>query len=142
VEAHVWFQQKKLREFCKKHGITLCAYAPIGSPGRGKFYERQGVMKGWVNPDVLGDAVVAQIAKAHGKSTAQILLRFLVQSDIAVIPKSTNRQRIFENAAIFDFVLTCAEMKQLEDLDRGEEGRTFTMAAWPGADKHPEFPLK
>jgi aldehyde reductase len=43
VEAHVWFQQKPLREACKKHGITFCAYAPLGSPGRGAFYEKMGV---------------------------------------------------------------------------------------------------
>ena len=43
VEAHVWFQQKALREACKKYGITFCAYAPLGSPGRGPYFEKRGM---------------------------------------------------------------------------------------------------
>jgi len=48
----------------------------------------------------MGDAVVGEIAKAHGKTSAQVMLRFLVQQDVVVIPKSTNRERIFANAAV------------------------------------------
>jgi len=141
VEAHVQFQQKTLRATCKKHGITLCAYAPLGSPGREKFTTTNEGHKGWgANPGILENPVVGTIAKAHGKSPAQIMLRFLVQQDIVVIPKSTNHTRIFENGAIFDFSLSPAEMKELDALDRGEAGRTYTMDAWAGADKHPEYP--
>jgi len=56
--------------------------------------------KGYVNPGILGDAIVSSIAKAHGKTSAQVMLRFLVQQDVVVIPKSTNRERIFQNAAV------------------------------------------
>ena len=76
--------------------------------------------------DVLNDPVVASIAKKHDKTPAQILLRFLVQQDIAVIPKSVTPIRIQQNFDVFGFSLSAAEMQQLDGIDQGENGRSFT----------------
>lgn len=76
-------------------------------------------------PKLLDHPVVRKIAKKHDKSTGQVLLRHVVQNGMIVIPKSTNPERIKQNIEIFDFVLTASEMKELNELDRGEEGRLF-----------------
>jgi diketogulonate reductase-like aldo/keto reductase len=65
---------------------------------------------------VTGDAVLARIGKAHGKTAAQVCLRYLVQQDIIVIPKTSRPGRLQENAEIFDFKLTPAEMKEIAAL--------------------------
>ena len=78
--------------------MAVTAYSPIAR-GRAK-----------------GDAVLARIGKAHGKTAAQVCLRFLVQQDIIVIPKTSRAERLQENAAIFDFALTPAEMKAIAAL--------------------------
>lgn len=76
--------------------------------------------------------MVQKIAKNHNKSTAQVLLRHIVQNGMIVIPKSTNPERIKQNIDIFDFELTADELKELNDLDRGEEGRIFDFSIFHG----------
>ena len=61
-----------------------------------------------------------EIGAAHGKTTAQTALRFLIQSDVVVIPKSTHKERMEENFNVFDFELTPEEMSRIEELDGGE----------------------
>lgn len=100
VELHPYFQQKELREFCKKHDIVVEAWSPLG---RGK---------------VLEDPVLNEIGKKYGKSPAQVTLRWHVQNDIVVIPKSVTPSRIKENADIFDFELTDDEMERINQLDK------------------------
>jgi 2,5-diketo-D-gluconate reductase B len=68
------------------------------------------------------DTVLARIGAAHGKTAAQVCLRFLVQQDIVVIPRTSKEQRLSENAAIFDFTLSVAEMAEIAHLAR-REGR-------------------
>ncbi|CAG0904323.1 unnamed protein product, partial [Darwinula stevensoni] len=142
VELHAYFQQKPLRELCKKHDITVVAYGPLGSPGRVAFYEKLGMSKDHAKvPDLLQNPVVKKIAREHHVTEAQVLLRHLAQSGIAVIPKSSNPSRIQLNYQIFNFELSSDEMKQLNDLDQGEAGRTFFFE-FKGVEAHPEFPLK
>jgi len=140
VEMNAYYQQKPLREFCAKHNVTLCAYAPFGSPGRKALYEKMGRKFECVG--LLEDPVITHIAKTHGKTSAQVLLRFLAQQGVVVIPKSTNAERLKKNLEIFDFELTADEMKSIEDLDKGAAGRTFSMGSFPGLDQHPENPEK
>jgi len=138
IELHAYCQRKPVRETCKKYNITICAYAPIGSPGRKELYKKRGA--DWEPIPILEDPVVTEIAKAHGKSTSQVLLRFLTQQGIAVIPKSTNPDRLKSNFDVFDFTLTSAEMKKLDSLDQGEAGRSFKVTGlWKGLSAHPEF---
>jgi diketogulonate reductase-like aldo/keto reductase len=98
IELHPFFDQSKTIAASRKAGLSVTAYSPVA---RGK---------------VTRDAVLARIAKAHGKSPAQISLRYLVQQDIIVIPKTSRPERLKENAAIFDFQLTPAEMKEIASL--------------------------
>lgn len=100
VELHPYFQQKELREFCKQHDIVVEAWSPLG---RGQ---------------VLDDPVLAEIGKKYGKTPAQVTLRWHLQNDIVIIPKSVTPSRIKENADIFDFELTAEDMEQIDQLDK------------------------
>jgi 2,5-diketo-D-gluconate reductase A len=91
--------RRKLLDACEAHDITLEAYSPLGT-GRH-----------------LSDERVRQLADRAGRTPAQVLLRWCVQRDLVVIPKSTHRERIEENAQIFDFTLSQEEMAELDALD-------------------------
>ncbi|EFX67778.1 hypothetical protein DAPPUDRAFT_63699 [Daphnia pulex] len=117
VELHAYFQQKLLRAACAKHGITVCAYSPLGSKGRNAMNEKRGLPPP-VIPIVLEDPVVLEIAQNHAKTPAQILLRHLIQADVVVIPKSVSKARIQENFGVLDFVLSEAEISSLDNLDK------------------------
>jgi 2,5-diketo-D-gluconate reductase A len=91
--------RRKLLEACEEHGLALEAYSPLGT-GRH-----------------LSDDRVREIAGRAGRTPAQVLLRWCVQRDLVVIPKSTHRDRIEENAQIFDFTLPDEAMAELDALD-------------------------
>ncbi|XP_029377841.1 aldo-keto reductase family 1 member B1 [Echeneis naucrates] len=115
VELHPYFVQPEMIEFCKSKNITLIAYSPFGSPERPPHQ-----MRGDKDPHkLLEDPVVTDIAKKHGRSSAQVLLRYHVQQGIAVIPKSDKPHHILENTKIFDFYLPEEDMRALRGLDRG-----------------------
>lgn len=103
VECHPYLQQKELKEFCKKHGIYLEAYSPL--------------MNG---TKVLEDPVIKEIAEQYGKTPAQVILRWHLQTDVMVIPKTVTPSRMKENLDVFDFELTDADMDKIADLDRNE----------------------
>ncbi|VDK27186.1 unnamed protein product [Gongylonema pulchrum] len=96
VECHLYFPQFKLHDVCKHHNISLTAYAPIGSPGRKNFVPPQ---KGKLvfSLQSLADEVVQKLCAKYHKSSAQIMLRYLLQRNIAIIPKSIKEDRIKEN---------------------------------------------
>jgi 2,5-diketo-D-gluconate reductase A len=102
-ELHACLQQRAVREACSKHGIAVESYSTLA---RGA-------------PELLESAVVKAAAEAHGKTPAQIALRWAVQQGIVVIPRSTKEVRIVENSAIFDFELTNEEMEAMNGLERG-----------------------
>jgi diketogulonate reductase-like aldo/keto reductase len=102
-----------LLDACREHGIALEAYSPLGT-GRH-----------------LDDATVGRIAHDHGRTPAQVLLRWAVQQQIPVIPKSTHRDRIEENRRIFDFRLSDDEIAALDALDTtGGTGRALERTWW------------
>jgi 2,5-diketo-D-gluconate reductase A len=105
VEAHPYFTNAAVRDYCKQKGITFEAWSPLA---RGK---------------VLDDPVLAHIAGATGRSTAQVVLRWHLQRGDVVFPKSLSPQRIAENYALFDFELSDADMATIDSLDEGEAGR-------------------
>ncbi len=98
VECHPFLDQSKVIEACRRHGMAVIAYSPIA----------QGKAR--------NDEVLTRIGKVHGKSAAQVCLRFLVQQDIAVIPRTSKVERLTENAAIFDFALSAQEMIEISGL--------------------------
>uniref|UniRef100_A0A0R3S7D4 Aldo_ket_red domain-containing protein n=1 Tax=Elaeophora elaphi TaxID=1147741 RepID=A0A0R3S7D4_9BILA len=112
VEAHIYWPQKELYEFCKKNNITMTSYATLGSPGRKVFNPDFN----WPTGEPMKDPLVLQLAEKYKKSPAQVLLRHMTQRGISTIPKSTNPDRILENFNIFDFKLTEEDIKQLDDI--------------------------
>ncbi|XP_078417160.1 aldo-keto reductase family 1 member A1-B isoform X2 [Cetorhinus maximus] len=110
VECHPYLAQNELIAHCQKRGLVVTAYSPLGSP------DRQ-----WKDPDeplLLDDANIKTLADKHGKSAAQIMLRWQIQRGVVAIPKSVNPARIAQNLQVFDFTLTEEEMKRIGTLSR------------------------
>jgi 2,5-diketo-D-gluconate reductase A len=105
--------RRKLLDACEEHKVALEAYSPLGT-GRH-----------------LSDERVRQLAERVGRTPAQVLLRWCVQRDLVVIPKSTHRERIDENAQIFDFTLSPEQMAELDALDEtGGTDRALERGWW------------
>ena len=104
VETHVFCQQSVAKEYMKKHGTQIMSWGPFAE-GKNDYFN---------NP------VLKKIGEKHKKSVAQVALRFLLQSDVVLIPKSTHKNRMEENFSIFDFALDAGDMKEIEALDTGE----------------------
>ncbi|CAJ0573904.1 unnamed protein product, partial [Mesorhabditis spiculigera] len=131
VELHIHFPQKELRHTCKKHGIVVTAFAPIGCPGK-----KSDPKYNWPSDGPIDDPVTVKLAEKHKKTPAQILLRHLIQHAIVVIPKSTNPVRIQQNIEIFDFELSLEEMDELDAID--SRPRLYPMKINLG---HPDYPF-
>jgi diketogulonate reductase-like aldo/keto reductase len=101
VELHPFVYNPELEEFCREKGIRLEAWSPLG---RARFFE---------NP------TLRRIAEHHGRSPAQVLIRWGLQHGVVEIPKSTHRERIEENARVFDFALSAEEVGALDGLRGG-----------------------
>lgn len=140
VELHVYMQQRPLVDFCKKNGITVTAYSPLGSRGLGTFLTMMGASK-VETPDLISNPVVVEIAEKHKKSPGQVLLKHIVQRGIVAIPKSTNQDRIIQNIQLFDFELSPEDMAKLNSLDKGKDGRILDLKFLKGAEDHPEYPF-
>jgi len=137
-ECHLYFPQYEIHDLCKRLNISFTAYAPIGSPGRVVVGEQAPIKLTWPDHGVpMENPVVLELAKAHGKTPAHVLMRWLIQRGIAVIPKSVNAGRIIENAKVFDFKLTDEEMNKLKSVNINE--RFFLQDYVEG---HPDDPFK
>jgi diketogulonate reductase-like aldo/keto reductase len=113
IEVHPYFAQREVQAFGAERGILTQAWSPIG----GITFYREGE-----HTSTLEDPVIVEIARAHGKSPAQILLRWGLQHGRSVIPKSTKPTRIAENIDVFDFELSADEMTAIDGLDTGRRG--------------------
>ena len=109
IELHPYLQQPELVDFCKKYDITVVAYSPLCNPARpvGKKEAK----------NILEDAVVAEIAKSQGKTSAQVALAWNAQRDVVIIPKSSKVSRAQENFDSQFITLTEDEVKQMNELD-------------------------
>lgn len=106
-EIHPYYQENDVIPFIQDLGIVVQGWYPLG--GRGHTGE------------LLGDAVISEIAGAHGVSSAQVILRWNLQKGVVVIPGSSNPDHIQENTKLYDFELTEDEMERINALDRGEK---------------------
>ena len=104
VETHVFNQQVKPQEIMKKYGTKVMSWGPFAE-GRNNFFSNE---------------VLKAIGERYGKSVAQVALRFLIQRDIIVIPKSTRKERMIENFDVFDFTLSAKDMEEIAGLDKKE----------------------
>lgn len=113
IEVHPYFRQPELLAVDTAHGILNQAWSPIG----GITFYRDGS-----HGSTLEDPVIAGIAKEHGKTPAQVMLRWHLQQGRQVIPKSVTPSRIAENFAVFDFELTAEQLAAIDALDTGVRG--------------------
>src|SRR4051794_21767496 len=113
IEVHPYFRQSELLAVDAEHGILSQAWSPIG----GVTFYRDGS-----HGSTLEDATIGQIAAAHGKTPAQVMLRWHLQQGRQAIPKSVTPSRIAENFDIFDFQLTPEELAAIDALDTGVRG--------------------
>lgn len=104
VETHVFDQQTEAQQYMKEFGTHMMAWAPLAE-GRNNFF---------TNP------VLERIGNKYGKSVAQVALRWLLQRDIIIIPKSTHIERMEQNLDILDFTLSGTDMAQIVRLDMGQ----------------------
>jgi 2,5-diketo-D-gluconate reductase B len=102
IEVHPFLDQSKVLAACRQHGLSVTAYCPLA---RGK---------------VPGNEVIERLAKAHGKSSSQIALRYLVQQGIIPIPRTATPDHLAANLAVFDFALSDGEMAELGKLKRSD----------------------
>lgn len=103
IELHVFQQQMVARKYAEKYGAHVMSWGPFAE-GKNAFFE---------------NAILMNIGKKYGKTTAQVALRFLIQEGVVAIPKSVKRERMQENFDIFDFILTEEEIATLRALDTG-----------------------
>ncbi|MDY0404961.1 aldo/keto reductase [Virgibacillus sp. 179-BFC.A HS] len=106
VEYHPHLTQVELKAFCEKENIQLEAWSPLK---RGRLFDNE---------------ILAEIANKYGKSIAQVILRWDLQNKVITIPKSVHENRIIENADIFDFALTDADMAAINALNRNDRSGT------------------
>ena len=104
IETHVFQQQETARKYLKDRGVQIESWGPFAE-GKNDYFQ---------NP------VLVETGKKYGKTAAQTALRFLIQSGVVAIPKSTHRERMEENFQIFDFALNEEEMQKIRALDTGE----------------------
>jgi 2,5-diketo-D-gluconate reductase A len=105
IELHPRMQQRDKRDYHREHGIIIESWSPLGS-GR-----------------LLDDKVVGELARKHGKSIAQVLIRWHLEEGLIVIPKTTSKARMAENFAVFDFALDADDKDRILRLDQGPRGR-------------------
>lgn len=115
IECHPYLDQSKVIAACRAHGLSITAYSPLA---RGR---------------AANDKVLKRIGQAHGKSASQATLRWLIQRNIIVIPRTAKIERLSENLALFDFELTPAEMEEISVLAH-PRGRVVDWAGGPQWD--------
>ncbi len=126
IECHPYAQRVEMRKKAAKEGIQVECWFPLG-----------GAMS---NGALFKDPVIRQIAEAHGKTPAQIILRWHIQEGFSVIPGASNPDYIKENIQIFDFALTDEEMAQMRSLNKEE--RFFNMPLGEKAKVYLNTPMK
>jgi diketogulonate reductase-like aldo/keto reductase len=112
IEYHPWFQRPKLVDYCQSEDVTVEAAAPLA------------------RTDVLADPTVRELADAYGKTPAQIVLRWAIEDDVVVLPRSRSAEHIQENVDLFGFELDPADHDRLDELDRDDPVYDTRARSW------------
>lgn len=104
IETHVFYQQAKAKKYMDELGTSMMSWGPLAEGRNGLF----------------SNTILEEIGKVHGKSIAQIALRYLLQRGVIIIPKSTHKERMEQNFNLFDFELTDEEIEKIKGLDLGK----------------------
>ncbi|XP_076814558.1 aldo-keto reductase 1B-like [Clavelina lepadiformis] len=129
IEINPYLKQKEIVDFCQEKGITVTAYSPLGSPDRP--WAKDG------EPILLEDPKLVAIAGRLNKTVAQVVMKYLLQRGIIVIPKSVTPSRIKSNLRLFDFTLSKEDMDVVDGFDRNFRGCALE---WVSDHKH--YPFK
>ncbi|CAK9315937.1 unnamed protein product [Citrullus colocynthis] len=122
IEMHPYFQRESLVKFCQKHGICVTAHTPLGGAD--------------ANPEFFGtisclqDPLLRELGKKYGRSPAQIALRWGIQRNTVVIPKTSKLQRLEENLQVLDFELTEEDMDLIKNIDRKYRTNLISTKSW------------
>ncbi|MCO5602041.1 hypothetical protein L7F22_056168 [Adiantum nelumboides] len=107
VEMHPKWQQRSLRETCKKANVHVSAWSPLGAP-----------LMSWGTPEILNDPIIKDIASKHSKTPAQVLLRWGMDNGVSVIAKSFNKKRMVENLDVFGWHLTDEDHHRISGFEQ------------------------
>ncbi|OXU22295.1 hypothetical protein TSAR_007039 [Trichomalopsis sarcophagae] len=129
IEINPYMRQEELINLGHKLGMVVTAESPLGSPSFEYMRRKRDLAK---LPPVIGHPIVQSIAKKHNKTPAQILLRYNLQRNVVVIPKSSHPERIKENLDVFDFMLTKIDMALLTTLDKRGRYRKYNFLTLKG----------
>jgi len=110
IERHPHLRQTKLVEFCQKDGVAVTAFGSLGAPG---------LHGGKASANLLQNDIILKIGEKYGKSAAQVLIRWSVDSGVIAIPKSVSAERIKDNFNVFDFKLSSEDMDQIATVEDG-----------------------
>ena len=137
IECHPYLNQDALIRICHENEIRVISYCPLGStpPASSKGHSSNLNPK---SPRLLDDPIVKELAKKYGKSEAQILIRYHIEKQLIVIPKSINEERIKQNLQVFDFELTPEDLARLNGLQKPYRYCTFDLK---GLNFHKEYPF-
>ena len=127
VESHPYLVQERLLRFCREQDVAVTAYSPLGALS---YVELDMAA---ADEAVIAQPVVRRIAERHGRTPAQVVLRWGIQRGTSIIPKTSKAERLRENATLFDFSLSEEEMAEIAALDRGQrfnDPGTFAEAAF------------
>jgi len=138
IEIHIYLQSEELVKFAQKNGIVVVGYSSLGAPGTAIYSSDSGLV-----PNILQEPKLSVIAAKYNKTPGQVVLKFLLQSNIVVIPKSYTPSRIKENIDLFDFTLEETDLKTLRNLEVGEKARLSSRFFGSArVREHPEYPFK
>jgi len=138
IEIHVYLQNEELVKFAQKNGIVVVGYSSLGAPGSAIYSSDSGLV-----PHILEEPKLSVIAAKYNKTPGQVVLKFLLQKNIVVIPKSYTPSRIKENIDLFDFTLDETDLKTLRSLEVGEKARLgVRFFSSISITEHPEYPYK